>query len=85
LNPLPNSGQNSGVSDPAQLPPPPASGHDDDERARRVVRGLAIWGAVVIGLLLLLGVVLSVALVHREGDTITIRPDPSISALVVAA
>jgi hypothetical protein len=66
---------------PPPLPPPPARTRDDD-RTRRLLIGFAVWGAVVLVLMVVLGVALAVYAFDRDGDTISVRtPQPTISAV----
>ena len=65
-------------SPPPLPPPPPQSG--DRERTRRLLIGFAVWGAVVMIVLVVLFVALFVYAFDRRGNTITIRtPQPTTS------
>lgn len=69
------------MGSPPPLPPPPPQSRDPD-RTRRLMIGFAVWGAVVVILMIVLGFALAVYLFDRNGNTITVRtPSPTISTV----
>jgi Na+/proline symporter len=69
------------VDPPPPLPPPPPEARDA-ERTRRLLIGFAIWGAVVLVLMAVLGFALAVYVFDRHGNTISVRtPRPTISVV----
>lgn len=66
------------MDSPPPLPPPPPQARDT-ERTRRLLIGFAVWGAVVLVLMVALGFALAVYVFDRHGNTISVRtPRPTI-------